>query len=176
MDSRTEGYARGLFAIALAEGELDRVREEVTAIGQAVEASPELRDALANPQLPGERKQSILGDILGGRAASVTANFMDMLISMGRGTDLPAVATALVGVAAADRNREVAEVRVPYELDEETSRKLVDGLERATGKKLELRVVVDPSVVGGVSARVGDQVIDGSLRHRLDTVRQALRN
>ena len=67
-------------------------------------------------------------------------------------------------------------MRVPYELDDETTQRLVAGLERATGKKLELRVVVDPSVVGGVSARVGDQVIDGSLRHRLDEVRQALRN
>ncbi len=176
MDSRTEGYARGLFAIAQAEGELDRVREEVTTIGQAVEASPELRDALANPQLPGDRKSAILGDLLGGRASMVTANFIDMLVGMGRGTDLPDVATALVRVAAADRDREVAEVRVPFELDEETSRKLADGLERATGKKLELRVVVDPSVVGGVAARVGDQVIDGSLRHRLEAVRQALRN
>ncbi len=176
MDSRTEGYARGLFAIAQAEGDLDRVRDEMTAIGSAVEASPELRDALANPQLPGDRKQSILSDLLGGRASSVTSHFVDMLVGMGRGTDLPEVATALVGVAASDRNREVAEVRVPYELDEETSQRLVAGLERATGRKLELRVVVDPSVVGGVAARVGDQVIDGSLRHRLDEVRQALRN
>lgn len=176
MDSRTEGYARGLFAIAQAEGEMDRVREEVTVIGAAVESSPELRDALANPQLPAERKQSILSDVLGGRASTVTSKFIDMLIGMGRGTDLPEVAAALVGVAAADRNREVAEVRVPYELDEQTSKRLVEGLERATGKKLELRVVVDPSVVGGVAARVGDQVIDGSLRHRLDEVRQALRN
>jgi F-type H+-transporting ATPase subunit delta len=68
----------------------------------------------------------------------------------------------------------VGEVRTAIPLDDEQRRRLTEALERATGKKIELKVIVDPSVVGGIVARVGDTVIDGSIRHRLEQLREAL--
>jgi F-type H+-transporting ATPase subunit delta len=73
--------------------------------------------------------------------------------------------------AASARDRELAEVYVAVELDETTREQLQQALERATGKSLEVKVFVDPSVVGGVRARIGDTVIDGSIAKRLDDVR-----
>ena len=61
-----------------------------------------------------------------------------------------------------------------FELDDATVQRLAEALSRATGKQVEVKTVVDPSLVGGVVARVGDTVIDGSLRHRLEGLRQAL--
>ena len=76
--------------------------------------------------------------------------------------------------AAAEREHEVAEVRTAVDLDDEQRRRLTEALERATGKKIELKVIRDPTVIGGVVARVGDTVIDGTVRHRLEQLREAL--
>jgi F-type H+-transporting ATPase subunit delta len=83
---------------------------------------------------------------------------------------------AVAEAAASSRDKAVAEVRSAVPLDEETVQRLTAALGRATGKEVEVKVVVDPSVIGGIVARVGDTVIDGSIAHRVDSVRQAVRS
>jgi F-type H+-transporting ATPase subunit delta len=68
----------------------------------------------------------------------------------------------------------VAEVRTAYPLDDQHRQKLADALSKATGKHVSLKVVVDPTVMGGVIATIGDTVIDGTIRHRLDQLRESL--
>jgi len=174
--NRIEGYAAAVFDVASAEGVLDRVEREFFALGKAVESQPELREALTDPRIPADRKQSILDDLLGGRASDVTVALVEFIVRAGRGRDLPAIADALAARAAASRDREVAEVRTAVPLDDETVARLSEALGRATGKQVEVRVVVDPSVVGGVVARVGDTVIDGSVRRRLESLREILQS
>jgi F-type H+-transporting ATPase subunit delta len=87
---------------------------------------------------------------------------------------LPAVAEAVVEAAAASRHKAVAEVRSAVALDDATIQRLAAGLSRATGKAVEVKVIVDESIIGGISARVGDIVIDGSLARRVDSLRQAI--
>ncbi len=99
---------------------------------------------------------------------------IDFIVASGRAADLPAIADSLAEVAAASRQREVAEVRTASPLDADQVARLEDALARATGKQVELKVVVDPEVVGGLVARVGDIVIDGTVRRRLDSLRSAL--
>jgi F-type H+-transporting ATPase subunit delta len=84
------------------------------------------------------------------------------------------IARAVVEAAAASRDKAVAEVRSAVPLDEETIERLAAALGRATGKSVEVKVVVDESVIGGIVARVGDTVIDGSLARRVDSLRQAV--
>jgi F-type H+-transporting ATPase subunit delta len=79
-----------------------------------------------------------------------------------------------VALAAERRQAVVAEVRSAVSLDRDHRDRLAAALGKATGKRVELKVVVDPSVVGGVVARVGDQVIDGSVRRRLELARERL--
>ena len=174
-DDRTIQYANGIFAIAKGEGELDRVRTELLEIGRAFSSSNELRDALSNPQLPNDRKDAIITDVLGARASDLTRNFVSLLVGMGRAGSLPAVADALADAVAEASNKEVAEIRTAIELDAETISRLITALERKTGKSLEAKVVVDPTVLGGVIAQVGDTVIDGSVRKRLSSLRHALK-
>jgi F-type H+-transporting ATPase subunit delta len=174
-DDRISQYASGIFEIAKGEGELDRVRAELLEIGRAFQSSNELRDALGNPQLPAERKEAIVNDLLGSRATDLTRNVVSLIVGMGRANSIPAIADALAETAAASSNREVAEIRTAIELDDETVGRLISALERKTGKSLEAKVVVDPTVLGGIIAQVGDTVIDGSVKRRLSSLRQALK-
>lgn len=171
MTDRIDGYAAAVLAFAQAEGELQTVEREFSAVARAIETSGELRDALSDPLVPEERKQSMIEALLEGKASSTTINLVSLVVAQGHGSDIPAVADRLAGQAAATRQREVAEVRSAVPLDEATVERLAEALGRATGKQVEVRLVVDPSVVGGIVARVGDTVIDGSIRRRLDSLR-----
>lgn len=174
-DDRIKGYAAGIFEIAKAEGEVDKVRSELLVIARAFETSAELRDALSDARLPVDRKQAIVDDLLGSRASQLTVGLVSFIVASGKATALPAIVDALAAATAAASNREVAEIRTAIELDEDTIAKLTTALERTTGKQLEPKVVVDPSVIGGIVARVGDTVIDGSVQRRLSSLRQALK-
>ncbi|MBM3694595.1 MAG: ATP synthase F1 subunit delta [Actinobacteria bacterium] len=173
-DDRVRGYASGLLELARAEGVADRVSDELYRIARALESSADLRLALSDPRLPPERKHGIVADLLGSRVLPLTLNLVNLLVAAERSRDLPAIADRLAALSAAERERAVAEVRTARELDEETTARLAEALSRATGKQVEIKAVIDPSLLGGVVARVGDTVIDGSLRHRLEGLRQAL--
>lgn len=175
-DDRIIGYARGIYEMANGEGNLERVEGELGAVARAIESSPELRSSLTDPQLPFEKKQGIVNELIGGRASSLTVGVVQLVVSQNRASDLPAIASAVAEVSAASRDRALAEVRSAVALDEATVSRLTAALSRATGKDVEVRVVVDPSVIGGLVARVGDTVIDGSIAKRVDSVRQAVRS
>jgi F-type H+-transporting ATPase subunit delta len=163
-----------LFSVAEAEEALDVVEDELFRFARALEREQRLRDALTDPALPAEQKRAVLGDVLGERANPHTVNLLGFLVEQGRARDLPAIVDELVALAAERRRAAVAEVRTAVPLDAERRERLAEALGRATGKRVELKVVVDPSVVGGVVARVGDQVIDGTVRRRLELARERL--
>jgi len=138
------------------------------------EGSEQLREKLTDQSLPVEKRQAIVEDLLDQKASPLTVNLISFLVGAGRARELPEIVKQLVERAAAERQREVAEVRTAVMLDEGQQRRLTEALEKATGKQIELKVVQDPSVIGGVIARVGDTVIDGTVRRRLDQLREAL--
>lgn len=175
-EDRVAGYANGVLELARAEGQLDRVEGELFTIAQAMESSTELRSALTDPQLPLERKQAIVDDLVGGRASSLTVGLVQLIVGQGRASELPAIARAFVETAAATRDRAVAEIRSAVPLDDATVARLAEALGRATGKKVEPKVIVDPTVIGGLVARVGDVVIDGSISRKVESLRQAIKN
>ncbi|HEX2031068.1 MAG TPA: ATP synthase F1 subunit delta [Actinomycetota bacterium] len=168
------GYAQALFAVAEAEDALDAVEDELFRFARTVESQPDLRQALTDPGLPAERKRALLEDLLGDRANQHTTNLLAFIVEQGRARQLTAIADELAQVAAERRQRVVAEVRTAIPLDGEARERLAEALSRATGKKVELKALIDPSVIGGVVARVGDQVIDGSVRRRLELARERL--
>ena len=168
------GYARALFAVAEAEGELDRVEDELYRFGKAVEAQPKLREALTDPSLPAERKIAVTREILEEKASRHTVALLGFLIEEGRTRDLSRILEALAEVVAEQRNKAVAEVRSAVPMDEQRRTKLAAALAKATGKDVELKVLVDPTLIGGVVAQVGDQVFDGSVRRKLDMAREQL--
>lgn len=175
MQDPTLGYANAILELAKAEGELERLESELLTVSRAIEETAELRSTLTDPQLPYERKQGIIDDLLGGRASSLTVGLVQLIVSQGRVSDLPAIARSFLETAASSRDRALAEVRTAVPLDDATIERLAAALGEATGKSVEIKVLVDPSVIGGIVARIGDTVIDGSIARRVDELRQAVR-
>lgn len=172
--SRVEAYAAALYAVANAESQLSAVADELFAVARAVEANDDLRNALGDPHLPAERRQTIVEDLLGGRASDVTVGLVSMMVGAGRGPELPEIVDHLLELTAAEEGRQVAEVRSAVDLTDEQRDRLAVALRQATGHEVDVRVTVDPTVVGGLVVRVGDQVIDGTVRHRLAQLRESL--
>ena len=174
MADRIDGYASAIFEIAKAEGSLDAVENELFQFLQLFQANDQLREKLIDQSLPVEKRQAIVEDLLGKKASPATVNLVSFLVGSGRAGELPAIINRLIERAAAERQHEVAEVRSAIMLDDEQRRRLTEALERSTGKKIELKVVQDPAVLGGLIARVGDTVIDGTVRRRLEQLRESL--
>ena len=175
-EDRIQGYASAIFEIARGEGDLEHVESELFQIARTFETSADLREALTDPRLPHDRKKGIVDDLLGAHASDLTVSLVGFIVSSGHASELPEIVDGFVARAAAERHRAVAEVRSAIELDAETVARLESALAKATGKKVEVKVVVDPKVLGGIVARVGDIVIDGSVRSRLDTLRDTLQS
>ncbi len=174
MSERVEAYAAAMFEVARAEGHLAHVEDDLFRFARTFEASDDLRSALTDPGLPVERRVAVVEELMGGKALATSAALVGMVVAAGRAGELPAVVDAFVARAAAARSREVAEVRSALPLDDGQLERLAAALGRATGKTVEVKVVVDPSVMGGLVARVGDTVIDGTVRHRLNQLKEQL--
>lgn len=173
-DARIDGYAKALFEVAAAEGTIDEVEDELFRFARSFESSDALRTALTDEQIPIAKRQAIIEDLLGGKATTTTVQLVSMVVGAGRGRDLPAIIDLLVARASSSKNLEVAEVRSAVALTDDQQARLAAALTNATGKQLNLKVVVDPSVLGGIVATVGDTVIDGSVRTRIDQLKSRL--
>jgi F-type H+-transporting ATPase subunit delta len=171
---RVEAYANALLDVSRAEGHLADIQDELFRFARTFEGSDELRSALTDPALPRERRIAVVEDLLGGKALQTSAALASFIVAAGRAHDLPAIVDRFVELAAAEQRRAVAEVRSAIELTPEQTERLRQALNRATGKDVEVKIVVDPSVLGGVVSRVGDVVIDGSVRHRLEQLREQI--
>jgi F-type H+-transporting ATPase subunit delta len=172
-DERSLAYARALFSVAAAEGSIREVEDELFRFARVLEGNDELRSTLTDQKIQVSRRQQIIEDLLGGRANPITVSLVSMVVGTGRSQDLPAIIGELVRLSAAEANKEVAEVRSAIDLDDGQRQRLAEALGQATGKQVEVKVVVDPSILGGIVAQVGDTVIDGSVRTRLEQLRSA---
>lgn len=173
-DDRIDGYARGLFELARAEGTLDEVEDELFRFARSFESSEELRRTLTDETIPVEKRLAVIQDLVGGQATATTVQLISMVVGSGRAKDLPRIADRLVQRASSSKQLEVAEVRTALPLTEDERTRLAAALANATGKQLNLKIIVDPSVLGGIVATIGDDVIDGSIRTRLDQLKSRL--
>ena len=173
MAERSASYADAVAAVARAEGNLDLVSDELFRVARALEGSDELRMTLSDRQIPAARRQQIVEDLLGGHASDTTTAMVSMIVAAGRSSDLAGIAQETVEINARDRGRSVAEVRSAVALTDDQAERLAAALSAATGHQVEVKVIVDPSVMGGVVATIGDEVIDGSVRHRLSQLRDS---
>jgi len=171
---RVEGYAAAIFEVARAEGILERAERELFGLLPVLESNEELRRTLSDASIPPERRQAIVEDLLGAKFLPLTASIVSFVVSTGRARDLPAIIEKLVERSAAERAHAVAEVRSAVPLSDDQRDRLAKALSDNLGREVEVKVIVDPDVLGGLVARVGDIVIDGSVRHRLEQLKEAI--
>lgn len=169
---------RGFVELTLAGvrdlAEVDTVEDELFRLARIFESSPELEAALTAPDLPLPPRQAVLQDLIGGKVRQTTEDVLVYTLRAGRLRSLARTVDWLVELTAEERGRRIAEVRTAVDLDEGQRSRLTEALARAAGREVELRVVVDPAVIGGMSVSLGDTVIDGTVRHRLAQLRDVL--
>jgi F-type H+-transporting ATPase subunit delta len=170
---RVAAYASALLSVAQAEGVEQRVEDELFKVARAFEGSDDLRSTLTDPAIPIERRAGVVEELLAKRAHPLTTAMTEFIVSAGRARDLPAIVDEFVAKAAEARAEAVAEVRTAFPLDADREARLATALGRATGKRVTIKVIIDPTVLGGIVARIGDTVIDGSVRSRLEQLREA---
>jgi F-type H+-transporting ATPase subunit delta len=174
-DELIHGYAEALFNVVRAEGELDRVEDELYRFGKLLESNHELKQALSDQSLDRAQRSKVLEELLSDKVSPHTLGLLTFIVGQGRARQLPQILEEVSELAAEARNSVVAEVRSAVPLDNDQRKKLANALSKATGKNVEVKVLVDPTVVGGVVAKVGDTVIDGTIRHRLEQLREQVR-
>jgi F-type H+-transporting ATPase subunit delta len=172
--TKVDAFASALLEVARVSGQLSGVEDDLFRFARTFEGSDDLRMALTDPQLPIERRISVIEQLMGDKALQTSTALVSMVVATGQSAELPAIVSRFVELAASERDREVAEVRSAIPLDDAQVARLAEALGKATGKTIEVKVIVDPTVLGGIVARVGDTVIDGTVRHRIDEMKEQL--
>jgi F-type H+-transporting ATPase subunit delta len=171
---RLDGYAGALLAGLEEPGRLDDLEDELFRFMRVVDGSDDLRAVLTDRDVPAAARRSLVEDLLTGRASTEAVRLAAYATQVGRPRDFVALLAGLVERIGAENNRRVADVVAAVELDDDQRRRLGDALSRITGRQVEVRVTVDRRVLGGFVATVGDTVVDGSLRHRLELLKERL--
>jgi len=171
---RIEGYSTAVLAPLAAAGGLSEVEDELFRFGRVVDSSEELKAVLTDREVPAERRAGLVRDLLGAKASPPSVRLATYTALYGRPRDYVASLSWLVDRVAAEANRRVAEVRSAVELDDDQRARLTQALSRITGRQVDVRVSVDRDLLGGFIASVGDTVVDGSARHRLELLKERL--
>jgi F-type H+-transporting ATPase subunit delta len=170
---RLDGYATALLA-GLEQRRLGNIEDELFRFMRTVEGNDALRAAMTTAEVPAAVREQIARDLLSRRAAPETARLSAYAARVGRPRDYLVLLDGLVERVAREADRRVADVRSATELTDEERERLASALSRYTGYPVEVRVSVEPQLLGGFVASVGDTVVDASLRFRLRRAAQAL--
>ncbi len=165
---------QAVLTVAQNDGSLDATEEELFMFGRAVDGSADLQMALTNPANSAEVKGNIVRDLLGSKGTAATVALLEYSISHLHGRRIDTVVDHLGEMAASQRERVVAEVRVAAELTTEQHDRLARALSALKGRTVRLNVAIDPSVLGGVHVSIGEEVIDGTVASRLEQARRAV--
>ncbi|MFE2440473.1 F0F1 ATP synthase subunit delta, partial [Streptomyces sp. NPDC059426] len=149
-------------------GALDNVEDELFRFGRIVSSSSELRGALTDRRATVAAKAGLVRELLGGRADQVTERLVIRLVTHPRGRSLEAGLDELSKLAAERRDRTVAVVTSAVPLSDRQKQRLGEALGKLYGRKMHLNLDVDPEVLGGISVRIGDEIINGTIADRLD--------
>ncbi len=166
--------AQAAFMAAENGGSLDAVEDELFAFSRAVSTSADLQLALTDPAVGMQAKAGLVRTLLDGRAGEASTQVLAHSMSTLRGRRADAVIEDLIDLAAEQRGRSVAEVRVAQPLTEDQASRLTAALAHRYGREIRLNVAVDPAVLGGVSVRVGTEVIDATVATRIEQARRTL--
>lgn len=167
-------YATALFAAASKADAVDQVESDLGLVSYTIEQSPALWEALTSPVLPSEKKCEILAGVFEGSISAITLSYLKLCVSKRREEVIRETEAEYIALANEARGIVKAEVTSAVELSPDQEARLVAKLSQTTGKRIELSKNVDPSLVGGLLVRIGDKVIDGTIRGQLSALREEL--
>jgi|SRR6266487_3169338 len=166
-------YAGAIFDIGLKQNTLDRTLADVQEIAKLFSIR-KLAYLLREPNIPGERKERAIRQGLTSKVLPTSLNLALLVVQRGLVDLMPNIARELNQLVLNYKNEAKAEVTTATQMDKSQRSQVQHALERMTGKRIQLETRVQPGILGGVVARVGDQVIDGSVERRLKLLQQQL--
>lgn len=168
-------YANALFRTAQRENVVDAVSADLAVMSRVFTENPQVLQAMAVPRVPRDRKKAALQAIVGEQLAQpVTRRFLDLTIDHGREGYLPETARAFALMADESSGIVNADVRSATALDEGQEARLKTRLDALTGLNTRISVSTDPGLVGGLIVRIGDTVLDGSVKGYLEQIGKRL--
>jgi len=171
MEEIAQVYARSLFEVAEEQDKLDDVREQIGEVADALSESRELQTFFFSPYFSTEEKKQGLEKALDG-ADETVANFLALLIENHRMPALFRIRRELDRMWRDVNQLLPVEITSAIELDEAVAKQIGEEIGRQTGRKVELTSTVDPDVLGGIVVRVGNSILDASIRTRLERLRK----
>ena len=169
-------YAKALFAVGQEEGTSEAFREALVALGDFLEKYPEAMDALTNLLYPMELREKVMAQLISElQADRYLANFLKLLVQKKRADILPEIATQFQALVDAAQNVSRGTVISASEISGELQAKVQSALENITGKKVILTTEIDPAIIGGIVAKVGDLVMDGSIKTQLAGLNESIK-
>jgi F-type H+-transporting ATPase subunit delta len=172
-DTAARRYAEAAFEVATRDGTFERWRADLD-LAATLAGDQRSLHVLANPAIPTERRAAALDALLGDRVSAQAANLVRLLLRRGRIEDLPRVAAEYRRLDDERQGITHATATSALELTQDEIRELTARLEQSTGGRIALDIEIDPSLLGGLVVRVGDRLIDGSVRGRLERLRNQL--
>lgn len=155
------------------ERKLDDLEDDLFRFARVIAGQPDLKAALTGPA-PEAAKQDLLNNLLGGKADATSVKLISQVVTHPRGRAPQAALEAAAQVAASRREQLLATVRVAVPISTAQRRRLASALQTAYGRAVHLNILLDPSVIGGMSVQIGDELIDGTAASRLAEVRRRL--
>lgn len=165
-------YAEAIFRLAGERREWDQWQKDLATLA-SLSQEAELVALLENPRIPFERKRQLLGQVAAG-VEPLALNLASLLVAKGRLAMMGEIAAEYERLLDAQRGIERAQVVTAIPLEEAEKEELSRRLAQATGRKIRLETEVSSSLIGGLVVRLGDQLLDGSLRARLQTLKKSL--
>jgi F-type H+-transporting ATPase subunit delta len=160
-------YAAALFEVAKRDGILDAVAQDLSLVERSLEHQPLLRTVLAQPLVTEERKGKMVADVFSDNITATSLNFLKLLVRKRRADLVQETIDEFRLLLAEHLNIVDATARTAIALTAAQVDGLTKSLEKLTGKRVNLKAEVDPAMIGGVVVRIGDNIIDGSVRGRL---------
>ncbi|MGI8722178.1 MAG: F0F1 ATP synthase subunit delta [Geodermatophilaceae bacterium] len=162
------------FGSAEAENALDTVEDELFRFGRIVAGRPELQRALSDPAASKSQRAALVDALVRGKVHRVTERLLAARLTGGRARHAQQTIEELSDLAALRRERSIAQITTAIAITDEQEQRLVDSLSRIYNRRIALQISLDPDILGGLVIRVGDEIIDGSIRFRLAAARQRL--
>lgn len=167
-------YAEALLTLARRANDLDGWGAMFNGVADAIRNDPRLRNFLAAPQITAAEKNAVLEKALGGTVPTTLLRYLQKVVSNRRQMLIPEIAVEYGNLVDESEGRVHAQVTVAREASEAEREAIAAHLSKAVGKRVVPHLAVNPAILGGVVVRIGDRVMDGSVRRRLATLRSRL--
>jgi len=168
-------YAKALFSLGKEQGKNEEYSEVLGAIADLYK-DESVENALVNPLYPLEARQKVMAKIAElAKADDIMTRFLQLLVEKKRAEILPDIAHEMRVMVDQEQNISHGSVVSAIKLDKGLKKKIQQTLEKVTGKKVILETTVDPSIIGGIIAKVGDLVLDGSIKTQLNGLKESIK-